>query len=150
MTQLLIAIKSGHSQINRGDTLNIHNADTIEYGPGCRSGYNLIVSIPCLAKQDLIDITDSFKKEYIETFSSTRGLIKTEVRNTIPEDAEEWTEVRRRAKKMVNFEQLIDNSDHRLFLMTCTKEEATKLLTSIGEPCIYRELNALRVSTINA
>lgn len=145
MAQLLLSMNSAHAQINRGDALNAYSDNTIEYGPGCRIGENLIIEIPSLTKQNLIQIITNFRKEYIEITSSIHGVVKTIVINTITTDPESWTEIKRKAKKTANFAQLLDNEEYKKILASCTKQVAFTLLQKVGETCIYKELNELRV-----
>ena len=143
MSKLIICLVPQHPKSFRGD------AEGVEFGSTDTSGRTfdkkLVIRIPSLSKRELLTMTLLLEPEYERTRWSKRPNLRIRV---IQNDT--WIEITEKPKNRANFVNILnaDNTpvqEHIDYLLTASKNNALSYLRALGTPCVYEQLDELRV-----
>ena len=140
-SQLVVCTMPNHPKAKRGDVESIYQSGTISYGPGYEEDKKLILELDNIEPEQLLQLVEELNpKIRIDPEDE-----KMEVENKIKDDPEEWTKIKDKSKNRANIEKLLGDDIKINYLKTATKDQIIAELISIGEPCIYKQLDELRI-----
>ena len=143
--QIVICLIPNHVHCRRGDIESIYTSGKIEYGLGYKPNEKLILEIDNITRRRLLTLVRSLEPEYLATDSSKRGRVGLKARNTITNDPEEWTEIKRPPRNKINLESIIGDDQRIAFLKIAGLNDVITELTMLSVPCFHKQILELRV-----